>query len=202
MIKNIVFDIGNVLLQFKPKEYFAALFQDSNFSESVCDLMMSSDVWKKYDLGVLGLDDVKHEFQRLYPQYHERIEEMLDHWVQILEPLDYTMEKMLMLKRKGYGVYLLSNLNKEAYDYIKKRYHIFQDCDGYVVSFQEKLAKPDPEIYHCLCNRYQILPEESVFLDDCLENVQAAISCGFFGIHFNDECKVEEQLEALLHEQK
>lgn len=198
MIKNIIFDIGNVLLEFDPKKYFSKIYENEKFSEEICTLMMSSNIWKKYDLGIYDLREVKTAFKQELPKYHNEIEDMLSVWVKILEPIDYTLEKMQMLKRRGYGVYLLSNLNREAYDYIKSRYFIFDYVDGYVLSYQEQLAKPDLKIYELLCERYSLCPKECVFIDDLKENVEAAIAHDMCGIQFFDPEQVEAQLEALL----
>ncbi|NBK96420.1 MAG: HAD family phosphatase [Erysipelotrichia bacterium] len=200
MVKNIVFDIGNVVLEFKPHKYFTKHFANDDASEKICKMMMSSQIWKNYDLGIYNLEDVKNAFKKEMPLYQTQIDQMLSMWVKILEPIDYTLEKMQMLKKQGYGIYLLSNLNKEAFEYIKKRYFIFDFADGYIVSFQEQLAKPDKAIYELLCNRYQLLPQECVFIDDLKENVEAAIHYQMHGIHFIDEKQVNEQLEQLLME--
>lgn len=199
MIKNIIFDIGNVVLQFKPHEYFSKQFDDE-FSEKICTMMMSSQIWKKYDLGVYNLEDVKKAFKEEMPEFQNEIEQMLSVWVKILEPIDYTLEKMQMLKRRGYKIYLLSNLNEEAYDYIKNRYFIFNFVDGYVVSFKERLAKPNQEIYELLCDRYHLNPNECVFIDNLKENVEAAIAYQMKGIQFLEEEQVERELELILEQ--
>lgn len=198
MIKNIIFDIGNVVLQFKPQAYFSKQFNDSESSERICSMMMSSQIWKNYDLGIYNLEDVKQAFKEELPQYQEEIEQMLSVWVKILEPIDYTLEKMQMLKRRGYQIYLLSNLNEEAYEYIKKRYFIFDYVDGYILSFQERLAKPNSDIYKLLCSRYDLDPSECIFIDDLKENVEAAIKLQMKGIQFIEEEQVENELESIL----
>lgn len=200
MVKNIVFDIGNVLLQFKPHEYFSKVFSDDMFSLKICSLMMSSQIWKNYDLGIYNLEDVKKAFKEELPEFQEEIEQMLSVWVKILEPIDYTLEKMQMLKRRGYQIYLLSNLNAEAFEYIKKRYFIFDYADGYVLSFQEQLAKPNQDIYELLCNRYNLKPHECVFIDDLKENVEAAKAYSMQAIQFLEESQVEAELEEILVE--
>lgn len=201
MIRNIVFDIGNVLLAFQPKQYFTKMFNDETFASEMCQLMMSSQIWKDYDLGLLDLTQVKEAFQKEVPQYHALIEQMLAVWVEILKPKHYTLNKLKQLKQQGYQVYLLSNLNKEAYDYIREQYCLFDEVDGYIVSFAEQLAKPDEKIYALLCERYSLKPEQCLFLDDLKENVDAAIRFGMHAIHFECEEVVEKQLQKVLVEQ-
>lgn len=200
MIKNIVFDIGNVVLKFKPHEYFSKHFKDDVSSEKICTLMMSSQIWKNYDLGIYNLEDVKKAFKKELPQYQKEIEEMLSIWVKILEPIDYTLDKMQMLKKRGYQIFLLSNLNEEAYEYIKKRYFVFDFVDGFILSFQERLAKPNQNIYELLCGRYDLNPKECIFIDDLLENVKAAQAYQMKGIQFLNEVQVDNELEQILLE--
>ncbi len=200
MIKNIIFDIGNVVLAFQPKQYFTKMFQDEVFASEMCQLMMGSQIWKDYDLGLLDLQQVKEAFQKEVPQYHDLIEQMLQVWVSILEPKQYTLDKMKRLKEAGYGIYLLSNLNKEAFDFISQQYTLFDDVDGYVVSFEEQLAKPDPAIYELLCQRFGLDAKECLFLDDLIDNVEAAQKYGMQAIHFVTEEEVEKQLQAIVVE--
>lgn len=198
MIKNIVFDIGNVVLKFNPKEYFSREYKNLDSIDMLCDLMMESDIWRSYDLGDIHLEDVREAFAKAAPTHQEEINEMLNHWTDILEPIEYTFNKMKELRCQGYSLYLLSNLNEEAYDYILRHYDLFDIVDGYIVSFKERLAKPDFKIYDCLMNRYQLYKEECVFIDDLEKNVDAAIRYGMQGIVFQNEEQVEKELNRIL----
>lgn len=78
MIKNIIFDIGNVLLEFKPEEYFSSKFEDKNKGKEICRALMHSSIWKKYDLGEYSLHDVIREFKKEFPIYENEIENILE----------------------------------------------------------------------------------------------------------------------------
>lgn len=198
MIKNVIFDIGNVILKFTPKEYFASLLKSESLGNEICDLIMQSQIWKEYDLGKCTLEDVKADFSKQKPHLKEIIHEILDQWLDVLEPIAYTFHKMEELRKAGYKLYLLSNLSKDAFDYIDKRYALFDQVDGYIVSFKEQLAKPDERIYTCLLERYSLNKEECVFLDDTKVNVDASNALGLKAIHFVKEEEVEEALNAVL----
>lgn len=198
MVKNIVFDIGNVLLDFHPKQYFANMYDSVEKGEMMCDLIMQSDIWKHYDLGVATLDDVKKDFVSKVPQCKDEIIDMLDRWLGILKPIRYSFDKMEDLKQRGYKVYLLSNLSEDAFLYIEKHFDLFNQVDGYIVSYQEHVSKPDFKIYECLMERYNLQKEECVFLDDTLINVEASNAFGMKAIHFVSEKQVENVLEQLL----
>ena len=102
------------------------------------------------------------------------------------------------LKQRGYQVYLLSNLSEDAFLYIEKHFDLFNQVDGYIVSYQEHVSKPDFKIYECLMERYDLQKEECVFLDDTLINVEASNAFGMKAIHFVSEKQVENVLEQLL----
>lgn len=198
MIKNIIFDIGNVLLEFNPKEYFSKYFNDEQKGNDICHKLMHSDIWKKYDLGEYTLSDVMNQFKKRFPEYENDIESVLEMWVTILNPIESSICKIEELRGRGYEVYLLSNLNKEAHLYIEEEYTIFDMVNGYVLSYLERLAKPDEKIYDCLVRRYQLNVHECVFIDDLKENVEAAIAFGMKGIVYTNKEEVEEKLESLL----
>lgn len=199
MIKNIVLDIGNVVLKFNPKEYFLAKSDNLQLCASLCEMMMNGEVWKAYDLGDYSMDDVRKKFIETMPLYQKEINAMLDEWTNILQPIDYTFDKMKQLRCEGYRIYLLSNLNVDAYEYILNHVDLFDLVDGYVVSFKERLAKPDSRIYKCLIDRYELKAKECVFIDDIEKNIQAAIDFGMQGIVFHNEQQVEKELNKILY---
>lgn len=198
MIKNIIFDIGNVLLRFNPKEYFSDIYKNEKIGIIMCDLIMNRQVWKDYDLGIADLNDVKMDFTKKEPNFKDEIIDALDHWQCILKPISYTFQKMEELKKAGYRIYLLSNLGEDAYIYIDKHFKLFDIVDGYVVSFKEHIAKPDFAIYECLMNRYNLKKEECLFLDDTYVNVKSSIAFGMPAIHFMNEEQVEKELKMFL----
>lgn len=198
MVKNIVFDIGNVLLEFNPVKYFTKYFNDEAMAKTLCQAMLSGDTWNQYDLGVYSLEQVKTEVIKRCPQYHNEISEMLSIWVKILEPMETSLDMMRTLKNKGYRIYLLSNLNKEAYLYIDSHTSLFKEVDGYVVSFKEGMIKPDEAIYDCLCSRYGLNAEECLFIDDLKVNVDAAKHFGMQGIVFTSFDAVYKKINEVL----
>lgn len=195
MIKNIILDIGNVLLSFKPKEYFTKVLGDEKKSEEIIGHMLGSDVWKEYDLGNYTLKNVEDNLKSIMPQYTEEIELILSNWTKMLEPITYTMEKMEEWKQQGYGIYLLSNLNKEADEYIQEHFNFYEKADGMVLSYKVHLAKPDTRMYAHICDKYNLQPSECLFIDDCLDNVLSAITFGIASIHFKDVEQVKHDLE-------
>lgn len=192
MIKNIVFDIGNVLLTFKPEEYFSYVNR-----KDICQYIFSAMAWKQYDLGVKTKAEVETALIQGWPEEAEVIHHMLENWEQVLQPKKM-IDVLESLRKEGYKVYLLSNLSYDAAAYIKEKYALFELVDGYVLSFEEHVIKPNPVIYEVLVQRYGLRYEESVFIDDARVNVEAAKQLGMYGIHCIDEDKTIKELYEVL----
>lgn len=195
MIKNIIFDIGNVLLDFKP----AVHFKDIECGDEVCYHIFHSPYWKEYDLGTKSLSEVKDILIREKPEYQPQIEEILSRWTEVLTQRK-TVKHIKSLSEKGYHIYLLSNLSCDAADYIKKRYDLFDQVDGYVLSCDVNYIKPDKKIYQILLDNYHLKPHESVFLDDLKDNVESAKALGMYGIQVVDEDKALKELYEVIEE--
>lgn len=195
MIKNIIFDIGNVLLDFKPAVYF----KDVECGDEVCYHIFHSPYWKEYDLGTKSLSEVKDILIREKPEYQSQIEEILSRWTEVLTQRK-TMKHIKLLSEKGYHIYLLSNLSCDAADYIKERYDLFDQVDGYVLSCDVNYIKPDTKIYQILLDNYHLKPHESVFLDDLKDNVESARALGMYGIQVVDEDKSLKELYEVIEE--
>ncbi|MDF9824200.1 HAD superfamily hydrolase (TIGR01509 family) [Breznakia sp. PF5-3] len=193
MIKNIVFDIGNVLLEFKPAEHF----KDIKNANQVCTYIFNSSAWEAYDLGLKSLDEVKAELIMNCKVYKNEINELLSRWTEVLKPKG-TIPFIKLFKEKGYSVYLLSNLSLDAANYIEANFSLFHDVDGYVLSYLEHQVKPNAEIYKTLANRYDLKFEETLFLDDLKANVEAAKALGMKVIHYTDDVSVEIKLQKVL----
>ena len=119
----------------------------------------------------------------------------------MLVQFDYAVSWIQELKERGYGIYILSNWSKPAYDACKETALSFLPLvDGVVFSYKELVIKPDKEIYDIICSRYDINPAEAVFLDDTEKNIIAAREFGLHGIHFQSYEQGRKELEELLAE--
>ena len=200
MIRNIVFDLGNVLVDFDPKFYM----QSFGFSEQEIQnlfRLVYEDDWRLYDRGDYGsVTDLCDAVCKKHPAYASAFKKILcPEWVQIHTLKEETARYLSELKARGYRIYLLSNLSKESYDYVSS-YPFFALIDGGVYSYQEHICKPDRGIYEVLLSRYALRADETVFLDDAEANVEAANRLGIHGILFSTIEQVKLQLENLLRQ--
>ena len=201
MIKNIVFDIGRVLVEFDPHSYLTSFgFPDATVQ--ALEQKIFEKHWNAYDRGdYMTVNELRDALVKLYPAYKTELETVLkSDWVKIHGLKQDTAAYLADLKQRGYSVYLLSNLSMDSYNFITTL-DFFHQVDGGVFSYQERVCKPEPKLYETLLERYHLKPDETVFLDDTAKNVAAAEQCGIHGIQFNDFDTASAALEKLLQVQ-
>lgn len=193
-MKNIIFDIGNVLLSFQPEEYLNQ-FYDENTKNDLMAIIFSSDEWVDLDFGKLTINQAIQNLTSRYPHYTQAITFVLNNWTNMLLPIKENIQLAYQLKEKGYALYLLSNFHKEAFLEMNEYYDFFQIFDGGIISGFEHVVKPEKEIYQLLIDRYHINVQESLFIDDMLSNIHTAIDLGMQGIHLHYLANLEEELK-------
>ena len=185
MIRNMVFDIGNVLMDFRWKEYMRSLFgEDETLIQTINQGIWHNGCWAAMDKGEMDGAATLRSAVAFAPQYEKEIKLTLDSVAHAFHKFEYSIPWIQELKRMGLNVYYLSNYsafsvaaNPDVLDFIPY-------MDGGVFSFEVKAVKPEPEIYRCLCDKYGLKPEECLFTDDVPANVNGAQACGFQGIVF------------------
>lgn len=192
MIKHIVFDIGNVVMTFAPETYFIRWFQSEEKTQRVCSRIFTHEAWEKYDQGIWMLKDLYEIYHNAYPDMIEETDIVLQNWLQLMEPMQESIAFMKRVKKAGYGVYILSNISQDSADFLKETQQFFQLADGAVLSYEEKINKPDPHIFEVLLQRYELKAEEILYLDDRAENIRQAEQMGIHGIVFTKETCIAE----------
>lgn len=175
MIKNLIFDIGNVITT----EVNAAAFD--NLSQAQQEELSNLAIYKndnfiKTLLGHLTVEDCKNRLVAQYPQYQKEIQELFDENMQDrFLPKKPEMIELLYNLRSHYKIFFLSDMIETTYRYLKD---LLDDFDGGVYSYQEHLKKPDEKVFEVLLQRYGLKPEECLFFDDKQRNVDAARKLG------------------------
>lgn len=201
MIKNIIFDIGNVLMSFDPFCYYKEIFQDEERTKEVCECIFSHEAWLKYDQGLYFMDDLNRIYHEIYPQFTKEIDVILNDWMQLMQPMPASFALMNALKQEGYQILILSNISKDSADFLKRTQPFFAWSDGAVLSYEEKIVKPDPKIYQILLERFNIKAKESLFIDDNRNNIEAARVLGIKGIHLNQPEYIERYVRECLEKE-
>lgn len=193
-MKNIIFDIGNVLLSFQPEE-FLSQYYDEDIMGDLMTIIFCSQEWIELDLGTMLIDEVIDKLTLSHPHYHEDITFVLKNWTQMLQPIQENIKIAYQLKEKGYSLYLLSNFHIEAIQQMFDQYDFFHIFDGQVISGFEHIVKPDLQIYKTLLERYHLEAQESLFIDDILSYTNAAELVGIQGLHLGYQKNLEEELK-------
>ena len=183
MIKNVIFDYGNVLVDWNPAYLFLPVFDGDEekcrfFTDNVCN----REWFTRMDRGE-SMDTCVAELQKVYPQYADAVAMFRDRWFEMCNgEIPGMLEIIQDLKQKGYGVFGLTNWPAATFAEARRRFSTLASIDNYVVSSSVHLAKPEPAIYQLLLSRYNLNACECIFIDDRKDNVDAAISLGMSGI--------------------
>lgn len=190
MIKNIIFDIGNVIAYIDYIDAVNKIIEEKD-RKFIIDNVIHAPEWTKedtLDMGYYSLDDfISIVGDRTNNTHDDLIKKYMYEHYKYLIVNTKILDLIKYLKEKNYNVYLLSNLNKEAHDIYLKT-DLFNIVDGYVLSYKEHHIKPHQGIYKILIDRYNLVPEESIFIDDRLDNCETAKSLGmdYINVKEND----------------
>lgn len=199
-IKNIVFDIGNVLVDWDWKSYIERRFPDNEVRDALTKIYWGYEFWREMDRGAISQETIHREILKIAGSYENEMEIAYQNAGECLSHLEYTGPWISELKEKGYKVYYLSNYS----DYlIKKRPDVLEftkEMDGGIFSCYVKLLKPDIAIYECLCKKYDLEPSECLFLDDKIINVVAAREYGMQALQFTGYDETYPKVRKLLQE--
>lgn len=183
-IKNIIFDVGMVLIDFCWEKHCRNLGFSDEVIKVFDEKMIHSDYWDMLDEGTITTQDAIAGFNKEMPQYKEELERFWASQEGFVEEYAYSAPLIKKLQEMGYHVYLLSNYPLDMYKLHWPTFTFFPLVDGYVVSAPERIKKPDLAIYELLLERYGLKAGECIFIDDRQENVDAAIQAGMEGILF------------------
>lgn len=177
-IRNVVFDIGNVLSDFRWKE----AIEDCSFPKETADFLARTvflgDLWPEYDRGVMGDAKVTALLRERCAGYEREFDELFRHFGEFVREREYAQPLVAGLRKAGYGVYILSNYGDTMFQSNCRYFRFLPETDGAVFSWLEKRIKPDRRLYEILLERYGLKGEECLFLDDSQANVDGAINAG------------------------
>ena len=197
MIKNIIFDIGNVLTDFRWKDFMRDKGFDDAMIERIAKVSVKSPLWNEYDRGDWTTEEVMQAFVDGDPSIERELHIAYDDVHGMVTIRDYAVDWVRELKAKGYRVFYLSNFAQKAEEDCSDALAFIPYMDGGILSWKERMIKPDPKIYRLLLERYGLEAQESVFIDDLAENVESAVSQGMHGIVFESKEQAVSELRRL-----
>lgn len=197
MIKNVVFDLGKVLVDFRPEYFLEKLEYSPKEIERFTKIIFYGEEWERYNCCAdVTLDQVKDEVLTHYPIDANDIKRIFEHidYQYILFEMENTAMYLKELKNEGYRIYILSDLSKDCYEY-NQQFDFFQFIDGGVYSFEISSTKPSKKNYKTLLDKFDLIPEETIFIDDRLNNINTANEFGIKGILFTNLEEVKQKVD-------
>lgn len=196
-IQAVIFDFGNVLLEWNPRHVYRRYFPNEEAMEQFLHEVNFMDWNAQQDKGRTFAEGVA-ELSKHFPHYSELIQAYHDNWEDSIgEYFEGTVEIMKQLKKAGYPLYGLSNWSAETFPIAREKYNFFNLLDDMVISGEVGMIKPEPEIFEHLLERIGKLAQECLFIDDSLANIQQAQKMGFTAIHFESAEQLEDELKIL-----
>lgn len=186
-IDTLVFDVGNVLLDWNPKELYRKIVGRDDFDSHPINQVIGTSLWEEMDLGRLTMEDVGAILSEEHPEEKESIALFFEKVADILPLKEGGFDTAREYQRRGYRLLLLSNFGKDAWQKVIHRFPQFDIFEGGVISWKVGLIKPDPAIYRRLMADWEVVPKESLFIDDMYLNIAAAEALGFTGLHLPPE---------------
>lgn len=197
MIKNIVFDVGKVLVEFDWQSLFDALGFSPEAYEEVAKATVQSELWNEFDRSKMADEEILEGFLEHAPGRRNEVMRFWDNIGSCIRRYDYAFPWIRSLQERGYGVYLLSNYPRRIYSQSIEELAFVEIVDGAVFSYEVQYTKPEREIYETLLRKYGLNPTECVFIDDNRANIVAANELGMATIHFHTKSQAEEELRSL-----
>ena len=196
-IKNIIFDLGGVLIDWNPDYVFLKVFKGDKlklkeFYEKVCTFE-----WNENQDAGYPLDKATEDRIKIFPEYEDQIRMYYGKWEEMIggEIKEVVTILKNLVKENNFRVLALTNWSAETFPIALKKFDFLHLFEGIVVSGTEKTRKPFSDIYEIILNRYNLIATESIFIDDNIRNIKAANKFGIKTIHFKDPLQLKTDLK-------
>ena len=194
---QIVFDIGNVLIEWDPRHLYRKLFDDHDKMEWFLANVFTMDMNRDCDRGQLFADIVTQAIAR-HPEWHQEIRAFDERWPEMVSgPIEGSVAVLAENRRKNIPDYAITNFSHEKFALARQRFEFLNGFKVTIVSGEEQVLKPDATIYRLLLDRAGLQASDCVFIDDTLTNVTAAQDIGMHGIHFKNPDDLRTRLRQL-----
>lgn len=201
-MKNLVFDMGNVLIEWNSEKILKAITEDINLQDLLRKEVFETGLWVETDEGVKTREEVIEIVTgKLGEDYRNEITQLLRYWYKYVDVFTKVQDRIIELSKSGYSIYILSNTAFTFYDLVKEGYlPATSVAKGMVLSCEEKVLKPNEKIYNILLERYNLDPHNTMFFDDLPENIWGAARCGINGFVVENESELLTYLDMLREE--
>ena len=197
MITTVIFDIGNVLVDVNFMRSIRQYTKSDEEASRCYKAFAKNGTWELLDKGTYQTEEVMQKFIENDPEMEQYMRAFFEGMEQLLIPFPFIDAWIDSIKEDGKDVYILSNWPQFVHKKFVKEMIFLEKVDGYLLSYMERMTKPDPAYYQLLLDRYKLKVENCVFVDDRKENIDAAEKMGIKGILFETKVQVEKELQEL-----
>ena len=201
-MKNLVFDMGNVLIEWNSEKILQAITDDRKLQNLLRKEVFETGLWVQTDEGVKTREEmIEIVTAKIGEEYRNEITQLSRYWYKYVDVYTKVQDRIIELSKNGYNIYILSNTAYTFYDLVKEGYlPAASIAKGIVLSCEEKVLKPNEKIYNILLERYILDPHDAMFFDDLSENIWGAARCGINGFVVENERELLTYLDKLREE--
>ena len=202
ILKNLVFDMGNVLIEWNSEKILQAITDDRKLQNLLRKEVFETGLWVQTDEGVKTREEmIEIVTAKIGEEYRNEITQLSRYWYKYVDVYTKVQDRIIELSKNGYNIYILSNTAYTFYDLVKEGYlPAASIAKGIVLSCEEKVLKPNEKIYNILLERYNLDPHDAMFFDDLSENIWGAARCGINGFVVENERELLTYLDKLREE--
>ena len=195
IVKKFLFDLGNVFFDWNPERILKPIFNDDERMNFFINNISFPLLDTRCDAGIT-IEVAVNDAIKKFPEFEKEIKFYYpNHGNMVGGFFQKTVDVFYKIKELNYPCFVLSNWSAETYEGMEEKYPFLKDFDGKIISGRDFLIKPDPAIYELAISRFNLIPEETLFIDDRLDNIEAAQNLNFQTIHLTDPSLIQELIE-------
>ena len=201
-MKNLVFDMGNVLIEWNSEKILQAITDDIKLQNLLRKEVFETGLWVQTDEGVKTREEmIEIVTAKIGEEYRNEITQLSRYWYKYVDVYTKVQDRIIELSKNGYNIYILSNTAYTFYDLVKEGYlPVTSIAKGIVLSCEERVLKPNEKNYNILLERYNLDPHDTMFFDDLPENIWGAARCRINGFVVENESELLTYLDKLREE--
>jgi putative hydrolase of the HAD superfamily len=197
-VRNVIFDLGGVVFDWNPDHIVARVQPVPELRAALKAALFGHADWRLFDRGTLTEPELIERLQTRIGATRQEVEAILDAVRESLVEKPETLQLIRALQGQGTPLYCLSNMPASIYSHLRRRHHFWDAFSGIVISGQVQMMKPEPEVFRHLLASFDLRPEQSVFVDDLLANIESARQVGLHTVWFKDAAQCRRELDQIL----
>jgi len=198
-VKKFLFDLGNVFFDWNPERVLKPIFNDDERMNFFINNISFPLLDTRCDAGIT-IEVAVNDAIKKFPEFEKEIKLYYpNHGNMVGGFFQKTVDVFYKIKELNYPCFVLSNWSAETYEGMEETYPFLKDFDGKIISGRDFLIKPDPAIYELAISRFNLIPEETLFIDDRLDNIEAAQNLNFQTIHLTDPSLIQDLIDPYIN---